>query len=282
MHEDRKNGSLQPEIRGYGGTIWHLVKNSGYLHAKTSLSNQSIFMLPKYKRILLKLSGEALVGGSENGYDPFDPRVIEQYANDIKMVADLGVQVAIVIGGGNIYRGMNEADSGIERAHGDYMGMLATMINGMAMQAMLEKIGVYTRLQSAIKMEQIAEPYVRRRAIRHLEKGRVVIFGAGTGNPYFTTDTAGSLRAIEIKADVILKGTRVDGIYTADPEKDPAATKFENITFQECITKGLKVMDMTAFTLCMENKLPIIVFDMNKPGNLMKVVEGMNVGTLVR
>lgn len=239
-------------------------------------------MLPKYKRILLKLSGEALVGGSENGYDPFDPRVIEQYANDIKAITDLGVQVAIVIGGGNIYRGMNESDSGIERAHGDYMGMLATMINGMAMQAMLEKIGVYTRLQSAIKMEQIAEPYVRRRAIRHLEKGRVVIFGAGTGNPYFTTDTAGSLRAIEIKADVILKGTRVDGIYTADPEKDPAATRYENISFQECISKGLKVMDMTAFTLCMENKLPIIVFDMNKPGNLLKVVEGMNnVGTLV-
>ncbi|RFM30571.1 UMP kinase [Deminuibacter soli] len=238
-------------------------------------------MLPKYKRILLKLSGEALIGESKNGVDPFDPRVIEQYANDIKTVTDLGVQVAIVIGGGNIYRGMNEAESGIERAHGDYMGMLATMINGMAMQAMLEKIGVYTRLQSAIKMEQIAEPYIRRKAMRHLEKGRVVIFGGGTGNPYFTTDTAGSLRAIEMKADVILKGTRVDGIYTADPEKDPTATRYDNITFQECISKNLKVMDMTAFTLCMENKLPIIVFDMNKPGNLLQVVEGKGVGTLV-
>jgi uridylate kinase len=238
-------------------------------------------MLPKYKRILLKLSGEALMGESKTGFDPFNPQIIEQYANDIKRVTDLGVQVAIVIGGGNIYRGLNEHDSGIERAHGDYMGMLATMINGMAMQAMLEKIGVYTRLQSAIKMEQIAEPYIRRRAIRHLEKNRVVIFGAGTGNPYFTTDTAGSLRAIEIQADVILKGTRVDGIYTADPEKDPTATKYEKISFQECISKNLKVMDMTAFTLCMENKLPIIVFDMNKPGTLLNVVEGQNVGTLV-
>jgi uridylate kinase len=176
---------------------------------------------------------------------------------------------------------MNEADSGIERAHGDYMGMLATVINAMAMQAMLEKIGVYTRLQSAINMEQVAEPYIRRKALRHLEKGRVVIFGAGTGNPYFTTDTAGSLRAIEMKADVILKGTRVDGVYTADPEKDPTATKFETISFEQCIQKNLKVMDMTAFTLCMENKLPIIVFDMNKPGNLLQVVQGGSVGTLV-
>jgi uridylate kinase len=176
---------------------------------------------------------------------------------------------------------MNEAESGIERAHGDYMGMLATVINAMAMQAMLEKIGVYTRLQSAINMEQVAEPYIRRKALRHLEKGRVVIFGAGTGNPYFTTDTAGSLRAIEMKADVILKGTRVDGIYTADPEKDSTATKFETISFEQCIQKNLKVMDMTAFTLCMENKLPIIVFDMNKPGNLLQVVLGGSVGTLV-
>jgi uridylate kinase len=176
---------------------------------------------------------------------------------------------------------MNEAESGIERAHGDYMGMLATVINAMAMQAMLEKIGVYTRLQSAINMEQVAEPYIRRKALRHLEKGRVVIFGAGTGNPYFTTDTAGSLRAIEMKADVILKGTRVDGIYTADPEKDATATKYETISFEECIQKNLKVMDMTAFTLCMENKLPIIVFDMNSPGNLLNVVSGSNVGTLV-
>ena len=195
---------------------------------------------------------------------------------------DLGVEVAIVIGGGNIYRGMNEADSGIERAHGDYMGMLATVINAMAIQAMLEKIGVYTRLQSAINMEQIAEPYIRRKALRHLEKGRVVIFGAGTGNPYFTTDTAGSLRAIEMKADVILKGTRVDGVYDADPEKNPNAKKFETISFQDCISKNLKVMDMTAFTLCMENKLPIIVFDMNQPGNLMKIVQGEPVGTLVK
>ncbi|MDB5231701.1 MAG: uridine monophosphate kinase [Chitinophagaceae bacterium] len=238
-------------------------------------------MLPKYKRILLKLSGEALLGDNPVNSDPFDPKIIEQYAQDIKQITDLGVQVAIVIGGGNIYRGMNEADSGIERAHGDYMGMLATVINGMAMQAMLEKIGVYTRLQSAIKMEQIAEPYIRRKAMRHLEKGRVVIFGAGTGNPYFTTDTAGSLRAVEIKADVILKGTRVDGVYTADPEKDKTATRYEKISFQDCITNNLKVMDMTAFTLCMENKLPIIVFDMNMPGNLLKVVEGQNVGTLV-
>src|SRR5215211_3428165 len=210
-----------------------------------------------------------------------DTVVIEQYANDIKSITELGVQVAVVIGGGNIYRGMNEKDTGIERAHGDYMGMLATVINGMAMQAMLEKVGVYTRLQSAIKMEQIAEPYIRRRAIRHLEKGRVVIFGAGTGNPYFTTDTAGSLRAIEIKADVILKGTRVDGIYTSDPEKDPTAIKFDKITFSDVISKKLMVMDMTAFTLCQENNLPIIVFDMNTPGTLLQVVEGMNVGTFV-
>jgi len=212
----------------------------------------------------------------------FDTDVVAQYANDIKSIVDIGVEVAVVIGGGNIYRGMNEKETGIERAHGDYMGMLATVINGMAMQASLEKIGVYTRLLSAIKMEQIAEPYIRRRAIRHVEKGRVVIFGAGTGNPYFTTDTAGSLRAIEISAEVILKGTRVNGIYTADPEKDPTAKKFDTITFQECISKNLRVMDMTAFTLCMENKLPIIVFDMNAKGNLLKVVAGEKVGTLVK
>ncbi|MFY7841096.1 MAG: UMP kinase [Lacibacter sp.] len=235
-------------------------------------------MLPKYKRILLKLSGESLMGDKNFG---MDSAVISQYAQNIKSIVELGVQVAVVIGGGNIYRGMNEAETGIERAHGDYMGMLATVINGMALQAGLEKAGVYTRLQSAIKMEQIAEPYIRRRAIRHLEKGRVVIFGAGTGNPYFTTDTAGSLRAIEINADVILKGTRVDGIYTADPEKDPTATKYETITFQECLSKNLRVMDMTAFTLCMENKLPIVVFDMNRPGNLKRVVAGENVGTVV-
>ncbi len=210
-----------------------------------------------------------------------DPKMLEQYALDIKAITDLGVQVAVVIGGGNIYRGMNEAETGIERAQGDYMGMLATVINGMALQAALEKAGCKTRLQSAIKMEQVAEPYIRRRAIRHLEKGRVVIFGAGTGNPYFTTDTAGSLRAIEINADVILKGTRVDGIYSADPEKDKTAVRFKTLGFSEVISKGLKVMDMTAFTLCQENNLPIIVFDMNKTGNLLDVVAGKQVGTLV-
>jgi uridylate kinase len=236
-------------------------------------------MQPVYKRILLKLSGESLMGESSFG---IDPAMINRYAREIKSVVDLGVEVAIVIGGGNIYRGMNESETGIERAHGDYMGMLATVINGMAIQAMLEKQGMYTRLLSAIKMEQVAEPYIRRRAIRHLEKHRVVIFGAGTGNPYFTTDTAGSLRAIEIEADVILKGTRVNGIYTADPEKDPNAVKYDNISFKECIDKNLKIMDMTAFTLCMENKLPIIVFDMNEEGNLKRLVCGEKVGTLVQ
>jgi uridylate kinase len=236
-------------------------------------------MQPIYKRILLKLSGESLVGDNNFG---IDPSMVNRYAREIKSVVDLGVEVAIVIGGGNIYRGMNESETGIERAHGDYMGMLATVINGMAIQAMLEKQGMYTRLLSAIKMEQVAEPYIRRRAIRHLEKKRVVIFGAGTGNPYFTTDTAGSLRAIEIEADVILKGTRVNGIYSADPEKDPTAVKYDNITFRECIDKNLKIMDMTAFTLCMENKLPIIVFDMNAEGTLKRLVCGEKVGTLVQ
>jgi len=235
-------------------------------------------MLPKFNRILLKLSGESLMGDRNFG---IDPKMLSHYASDIKMITEIGVQVAVVIGGGNIYRGMNEAETGIERAQGDYMGMLATVINGMALQAALEKVGVNTRLQSAIKMEQVSEPYIRRRAIRHLEKGRVVIFGAGTGNPYFTTDTAGSLRAIEINADVILKGTRVDGIYSADPEKDKTATRFETLSFEEVIGKNLKVMDMTAFTLCQENKLPIIVFDMNTPGNLLNVVSGKPVGTLV-
>jgi uridylate kinase len=211
-----------------------------------------------------------------------DPEVIGQYASEVKSIVELGVEVAIVIGGGNIYRGMNESETGIERAQGDYMGMLATVINGMAMQAMLEKLGVYTRLLSAIKMEQVAEPYIRRRAIRHLEKMRVVIFGAGTGNPYFTTDTAGSLRAVEIGANVILKGTRVNGIYTADPEKDPTATRYDTISYRECIDKNLKIMDMTAFTLCMENKMPIIVFDMNEKGNLSRLVAGEKVGTLVK
>lgn len=211
-----------------------------------------------------------------------DPNMVSRYAREIKSVVDLGVQVAIVIGGGNIYRGMNESETGIERAHGDYMGMLATVINAMAIQAMLEKQGMYTRLLSAIKMEQVAEPYIRRRAIRHLEKNRVVIFGAGTGNPYFTTDTAGSLRAVEIQADVILKGTRVNGIYTADPEKDPTAQKYDTISFKECIDKNLKIMDMTAFTLCMENNVPIIVFDMNEEGNLKRLIMGDKIGTLVQ
>jgi uridylate kinase len=236
-------------------------------------------MQPTFKRVLLKLSGEALTG--ENSFG-IDPNIVAQYAKEIKSIVDLGVEVAIVIGGGNIYRGMNESETGIERAQGDYMGMLATVINGMALQSMLEKQGMYTRLLSAIKMEQIAEPYIRRRAIRHLEKHRIVIFGAGTGNPYFTTDTAGSLRAVEIQADVILKGTRVNGVYTADPEKDPKATKYDTISFKECIDKNLKIMDMTAFTLCMENNLPIIVFDMNQEGNLKKLVCGEKVGTLVK
>ncbi len=236
-------------------------------------------MQPIYKRILLKLSGESLMGESNFG---IDPNMVSRYAREIKSVVDLGVQVAIVIGGGNIYRGMNESETGIERAHGDYMGMLATVINAMAIQAMLEKQGMHTRLQSAIKMEQIAEPYIRRRAIRHLEKNRVVIFGAGTGNPYFTTDTAGSLRAVEIQADVILKGTRVNGIYTADPEKDPTAQKYDTISFKECIDMNLKIMDMTAFTLCMENNVPIIVFDMNEEGNLKRLILGDKIGTLVQ
>ncbi len=210
-----------------------------------------------------------------------DPTRLQQYAQDIKTASEAGVQIAIVIGGGNIFRGMSGVGSGIDRAQGDYMGMLATVINGMALQSALENVGLYTRLLSAIKMEQICEPYIRRRAIRHLEKGRIVIFGAGTGNPYFTTDTAASLRAIEVEADVILKGTRVDGVYTADPEKDPSATKFDTISFREVITRNLNVMDMTAFTLCEENNLPIIVFDMNKQGNLEKLLAGDNVGTLV-
>jgi uridylate kinase len=233
----------------------------------------------KYKRVLVKLSGEALMGDKQFG---IDSNRIAQYAEDIKEITQLGCEVAIVIGGGNIFRGVQAEAGGMDRAQGDYMGMLATMINSMALQAALEKAGVYSRLQSAIKMEEIAEPFIRRRAIRHLEKGRVVIFGAGTGNPYFTTDTAASLRAIEIQAEVILKGTRVDGIYTADPEKDPTATKYETLSFTEAYEKKLNVMDMTAFTLCQENQLPIIVFDMNSPKNLLKVVQGENIGTLVK
>jgi uridylate kinase len=232
----------------------------------------------KYKRILLKLSGEALMGDKQFG---IDNNRLMQYATEIKSVFQAGVQVAVVIGGGNIFRGVQAEQGGMERTQGDYMGMLATMINSMALQSALESLEVPTRLQSAIKMEQIAEPFIRRKAVRHLEVGRVVIFGAGTGNPYFTTDTAASLRAIEIEADVLLKGTRVDGIYTADPEKNPQATKYDKVSFTEVYDKGLNVMDMTAFTLCNENKLPIIVFDMNKGGNLMNLVQGHNVGTLV-
>lgn len=210
-----------------------------------------------------------------------DNNRLAQYAKEIKEIHELGVEIAIVIGGGNIFRGLQAAEGGMERTQGDYMGMLATVINGMALQSALEVTNIKTRLMSAIKMEQIAEPFIRRRAVRHLEKGRIVIFGAGTGNPYFTTDSAASLRAIEIEADVILKGTRVDGIYTADPEKDSTATKYSSITFNEVYEKGLNVMDLTAFTLCNENKLPIVVFNMNAPGNLRRLVEGENVGTLV-
>lgn len=210
-----------------------------------------------------------------------DNQRLAQYATQIKEIVNMGVQVAIVVGGGNIFRGIQAEEGGMDRVHGDYMGMLATVINSMALQSALEKLDVETRLQSAIKMEQICEPFIRRKAVRHLEKNRVVIFGAGTGNPYFTTDTAATLRAIEIEADVVLKGTRVDGIYTADPEKDKTATKYTTISFEEVYSKGLEVMDMTAFTLCKENNLPIIVFDMNKPGNLIKLMEGEEVGTLV-
>jgi len=234
---------------------------------------------PKYKRILLKLSGEALNGGDKRQVIDFD--ILQRYASEIKEVVDLGVQVAIVIGGGNIFRGASVEKSGIDRVQGDYMGMLATVINSMAVQSSLEKQGLFTRLLSAVKMEQVAEPMIRRRAVRHLEKGRVVIFGAGTGNPYFTTDSAGALRAIEINADVILKGTRVDGIYTADPEKDPNATRYTQLTFDEALSKNLKVMDLTAFALCKENNLPIIVFDMNQTGNFRRIVEGEAIGTLV-
>jgi len=211
-----------------------------------------------------------------------DNERVKQYAEDIKAVHDKGLEIAIVIGGGNIFRGLSAEKSGMDRAQADYMGMLATVINSMALQDALEKVGLKTRLLSAIKMEQICEPFVRRRAIRHLEKGRVVIFGAGTGNPYFTTDSAAALRAIEINADAVLKGTRVDGIYTADPEKDPKATKYTQISFREVYDKGLNVMDMTAFTLCEENKVPIIVFDMNKTGNFMKIADGEEIGTLVQ
>jgi uridylate kinase len=232
----------------------------------------------QYKRILLKLSGEALMGDQQYG---IDPKRIAEYAEDIKAVMAKGVELAVVIGGGNIFRGLSGASQGMDRVQGDHMGMLATVINSLALQSALEIEGVETRVQTAIKINEVAEPFIRRRAMRHLEKGRVVIFGGGTGNPYFTTDSAAVLRAIEIKADVILKGTRVDGIYTSDPEKDKDATKFDNLSFKEVLSKGLKVMDTTAFTLSQENELPIIVFDMNTRGNLMKIVSGESIGTLV-
>ena len=233
----------------------------------------------KFKRILLKLSGEALMGEKQYGID-IDR--VAQYAKDIQAVHAKGIEIALVIGGGNISRGLSAEKAGMDRVQADYMGMLATVINSMALQDALEKTGVKTRLLTAIKMEQICEPFIRRRAVRHLEKGRIVIFGAGTGNPYFTTDTAASLRAVEINADVVMKGTRVDGIYTADPLKDANATRYDEITFDEVYKKNLNVMDMTAFTLCQENNLPIIVFDMNKPGNLMRLVDGEPIGTLVK
>ncbi|WP_298949969.1 UMP kinase [uncultured Nonlabens sp.] len=233
----------------------------------------------KYNRILLKLSGEALMGERQYG---IDPKRLAEYAEEIKEVTDLGIEVAIVIGGGNIFRGVAGASNGMDRVQGDHMGMLATVINGLALQSALEDAGVPTRLQTAIKINEVAEPFIRRKAMRHLEKGRVVIFGGGTGNPYFTTDSAAVLRAIEIEADVILKGTRVDGIYTADPEKDASATKFDFITFDDVLSKGLKVMDTTAFTLSQENELPIIVFDMNTNGNLIKLLSGENIGTKVQ
>lgn len=232
----------------------------------------------QYKRILLKLSGEALMGDRNYG---IDPKRLSEYAKEIKEVVDKGIEVAIVIGGGNIFRGVAGASNGMDRVQGDYMGMLATIINGLALQSALEDQGLFTRLLTAIKMEQVAEPFIKRRAVRHLEKGRVVIFGGGTGNPYFTTDTAAVLRAIEIGADVILKGTRVDGIYTSDPEKNSDAIKFDTISYKDVMSKGLKVMDMTAFALSQENNLPIVVFDMNKEGNLLKVVSGENIGTIV-
>lgn len=232
----------------------------------------------KYKRIVLKLSGEALTGGSDT---QINPAVLEQYAEEIIEVKKQGVEIAIVIGGGNIFRGGQAESLRIDRVQGDYMGMLATVINGIAIQSALERHGIFTRLMSGIKMEQVCEPFIRRRAIRHLEKGRIVIFGAGIGNPYFTTDSTASLRAIEIQADVVLKGTRVDGVYDKDPEKHKDAVKYETLTFQEAYEKNLNIMDMTAFTLCRENNLPVIVFDMNKKGNLMRVVKGEQAGTTI-
>ncbi|MBX2912514.1 MAG: UMP kinase [Cyclobacteriaceae bacterium] len=233
----------------------------------------------KYKRILIKLSGESLQGNDKGSN--IDPAVLEQYSEEIKQIKDAGVEVSIVIGGGNIFRGGQADILGIDRVQGDYMGMLATVVNGMALQSALERHGMYTRLMSGINMEQVCEPFIRRRAIRHLEKGRIVIFGAGIGNPYFTTDSTASLRAIEVQADVVLKGTRVDGVYSKDPEKFEDAVLYEKLSFQEAYEKNLNIMDMTAFTLCMENNLPIVVFNMNQKGNLLKVVQGGKTGTLI-
>lgn len=233
----------------------------------------------KYKRILLKLSGESLQGKSKGSY--IDPDILEQYSEEIKHVKEEGTEISIVIGGGNIFRGGQADTLGIDRVQGDYMGMLATVVNGMALQSALERHGMYTRLMSGIKMEQVCEPFIRRRAIRHLEKGRIVIFGAGIGNPYFTTDSTASLRAIEVQAEVVLKGTRVDGVYSKDPEKFSDAVRYEKLSFQEAYEKNLNIMDMTAFTLCMENKLPIVVFNMNKKGNLLKIAKGEETGTLI-
>ncbi|MDA8670034.1 UMP kinase [Flavobacteriales bacterium] len=232
----------------------------------------------KYKRILLKLSGEALMGEKQFG---IDNKRLMQYAKDIQEISEMNVEIGIVIGGGNIFRGVQAEKGGMDRTQGDYMGMLATMINSMALQSALESIGLITRLQSAIEMKQIAEPYIKRKAVRHLEKGRIVIFGAGTGNPFFTTDSAASLRAVEIESDVILKGTRVDGVYDSDPEKNSNALKFDTLTFDQAYDRQLKIMDMTAFTLCKENEIPVVVFDMNNPGNLKKVILGDKIGTLV-
>lgn len=235
-------------------------------------------MALKYKRVLLKLSGETLMGTEQYG---IDPKMLAYYGQQIKIMLEMGVEVAVVIGGGNIFRGLQAKDAGIERVQGDYMGMLATVINGMAIQSTLESLGVFTRLISAIEMKEIAEPYIRRRAIRHLEKRRVIIFSAGTGSPYFTTDSAAALRANEIDADVILKGTRVDGIYSADPEKDPDAVKYDQLTFTEVLKRNLRIMDQTAFAMCAENDTPVIVFDINDPGNIKRILEGESVGTLV-
>lgn len=250
-----------------------------YIFLELLIFGQLFYHLMKYNRILLKLSGEALMGDQNYG---IDSDRLSDYAKEIKQIVDQGIQVAVVIGGGNIYRGIQSEGAGFDRVQGDYMGMLATIINGMALQSALESLEVQTRLLTAIRMEQVAEPFIRRKATRHLNKGRVVIFGGGTGNPYFTTDTAATLRAIEIEADVILKGTRVDGIFTADPEKDSTATMYETISFDEVFQKELNVMDLTAFTLCKENNLPIKVFNMNTEGNLQKICNGENIGTLVK